>query len=111
MTRRALLTILALIAGFAVSALPQSDLPEQHTTSVTVLVQAVHLPGAATRSGASNGQQNQGFIGHAPVDLTPRARSVLPLRVLVDVAQRVHRAPEPADSTPLGDRAPPPTPV
>lgn len=111
MTRRALLTILALIAGFVVSALPGSDLPEQHSAAVTALVQAVHLPGAATRSGTSIGQQQQGSIGHAPVDLTPRARPVPPLRVLVDVAQRVHRTPEPRDSTPLGDRAPPPTPV
>jgi hypothetical protein len=111
MTRRALLAVLALVAGFVVSALPQSDLPEQHTAAVTALVQAVHLPGAATRSGAPNGWQNQGFIGHVPVDLTPRARPVLPLRVLVDVAQRVHRTPEPVDSTPLGDRAPPLTSV
>ncbi|HEX6343178.1 hypothetical protein [Umezawaea sp.] len=107
MTRRALLAVLALIAGFAVSALPRSDQPDQHTTAVTALVQAVHLPGATTRSNPANVQQ-QGFIGHAPVDLTHRARPV-PLRVLMDVAQRVHRAPETISSTPLGDRAPPPT--
>jgi hypothetical protein len=111
MTRRALLTILALIAGFAVSALPRVDLPDQHTAAVTALVQAVHLPGAATRSGASNGRQQQGFIGHAPVDLTPRARPAVPLRALVDAAQRAHRTPEAVGSTPLGDRAPPLTPV
>jgi hypothetical protein len=105
MTRRALLTVLALIAGFVVSALPQSDLPEQHATAVTALVQGVHLPGATTRSGTTTPQQ-QGDIGQAPVDLTHRAKPA-PLRVLMDTAQRVHRAPETVSSTPLGDRAPP----
>ncbi len=105
MTRRVLLAVLALIAGFAVSAQPQSDVPDHHTTA-TALVQAVHLPGATTKPGQANPQQ-QGFIGHAPVDLTPRAKPGLPLRVLVDEAQRVHRAPETISSTPLGDRAPP----
>ena len=107
MTRRALLAVLALIAGFVVSALPQSDQADQHATAVTALVQAVHLPGATTRSGPTSPQQ-QGFIGHAPVDLTHRARPVR-LRVLMDTAERVHRAPETISSTPLGDRAPPPT--
>ncbi|WNV82826.1 hypothetical protein [Umezawaea sp. Da 62-37] len=107
MTKRALLTILALIAGFVVTAAPQSTLPTPQTSAVTSLVQGVHLPGAATRSGATNAPQQQGFIGHAPVDLTPRARPALPLRVLMDMAQRVHRAPETVSNTPLGDRAPP----
>ncbi|MCS7476133.1 hypothetical protein ACFFQW_05695 [Umezawaea endophytica] len=109
MTRRALLAVLALIAGFAVVALPQSDQPDQHTAAVTALVQAVHLPTSTTRSNPTNIQQ-QGFIGHAPVDLTHRARPIR-LRVLIDVAQRVHRAPETISSTPLGDRAPPATSV
>jgi hypothetical protein len=109
MTRRALLTILALIAGFAVAALPQSDHPDQHTAAVTALVQAVHLPTSTTRTNLTSSQQ-QGFIGHAPVDLTHRARPT-PLRVLIDVAERVHRAPETVGSTPLGDRAPPLTSV
>jgi len=104
MTRRALLAILALIAGFAVAASPKSDPADQHTAAVTALVQAVHL---TTRSTLTSPQQ-QGFIGHAPVDLTHRARPVR-LRVLMDTAERVHRAPETISSTPLGDRAPPPT--
>ena len=107
MTRRALLAILALIAGFAVAASPQSDPADQHTAAVTALVQAVHLPTSTTRSTLTSPQQ-QGFIGHAPVDLTHRARPVR-LRVLMDTAERVHRAPETISSTPLGDRAPPPT--
>ncbi|MET1071379.1 MAG: hypothetical protein ABWY11_01910 [Umezawaea sp.] len=103
MTRRALLAILALIAGFVVVAAPQSDLPDPGATAVVSLVQAAHLPGPATRSSA----QPQGDIGHAPVDLTPRARPTQPLRILMDAAQRVHRAPETTSTTPLGDRAPP----
>jgi hypothetical protein len=108
LSRRALLTILALIAGFVVSAPLQSDLPDQQH-AVTAIVQAVHLPSAATRSFSGTVQQ-AGFIGHAPVDLTPRARP-LPLRPLLDAAQRVHRAPESAGVTPTGDRAPPLTSV
>jgi hypothetical protein len=109
MTRRALLTILALIAGFVVSASPHPDEPDLTTAAVTAMVQAVHLPGATTRS-SGQAVQPQGFIGHAPVDLTPRARPTLPLRILVDTAQRVHRAPETTGTTPLGDRAPPSAP-
>ena len=109
MTRRALLAILALFAGFVVSAFPHADEPDFTSAAVTAMVQAVHPPASTTRSTLTSPHQ-QGFIGHAPVDLTPRARPTLPLRILVDTAQRVHRAPETTGTTPLGDRAPPSAP-
>ncbi|MFD9737957.1 hypothetical protein [Umezawaea sp. NPDC059074] len=109
MTKRALFAVLALIAGFVVFSFPQTAEPDHQSAAATAIVQAVHLPGAATRSGTTP-QLPQGFIGHAPVDLTPRARPTLPLRILMDAAQRVHRAPETTSTTPLGDRAPPSTP-
>jgi hypothetical protein len=109
MTLRAFWAVLAMIAGFVVSAPSQPDVEQQHAAA-TAILQAVHLPSAATRS-ASGTVQQAGFIGHAPVDLTPRARPTLPLRVLLDVAQRVHRTPESVGFTPLGDRAPPLTSV
>ncbi|PRY36364.1 hypothetical protein [Umezawaea tangerina] len=98
MSKRALLSILALIAGFLVAAAPHSDAPDLHSSAVTSLVQAAHLPGATTRSG----------VAHiTPADLAPRVQPPPPLRPLLDAAQRVHRAPETTSTTPLGDRAPP----
>jgi len=106
MTRRALITVLLLIAGFVVSA-PVQTTAAVTTAAVSAGPEAVHLPGAQPRSHAANTLPQQGLLGNAPVDLTPRASSPLPLRVLVDVAERLPRRPESAGYTPLGERAPP----
>jgi hypothetical protein len=106
MTRRALIAILMLVAGFVVSAPGQAS-AQPNTVAVSAQLEAVHLPGASPRSHASNTTPQQGLLGNAPVDLTPRAALPLPLRILLAVAERLPRLPESAGYTPLGERAPP----
>lgn len=106
MSRRALIAVLMLVAGFVVSAPVQAG-AEPNVAAVSAQLAAVHLPGAQPRSHAANTLPQQGLLGNAPVDLTPRASPPLPLRVLVDVAERLPRLPDSAGYTPLGERAPP----
>jgi hypothetical protein len=106
MTRRALLAILALIAGFVVSA-PAPSAPV-HVVAVSATVDGTHLPGTATRSTPA-AHPVQVHVGQ-PLDGVQPAVHVTPaLPVRVDVLDPTHRTPERAGQAPLGERAPPPT--
>ncbi|MEU4766981.1 hypothetical protein AB0H12_27370 [Actinosynnema sp. NPDC023794] len=104
MTRRALLAILALIAGFVVSGPGPSTTADVAAVSSTV--DAAHLPGAATR-GTNAAHPVQVHVGQ-PLDGVQPAVHVTPAPpVRVQVVDPTHRTPERNARTPLGERAPP----
>ena len=106
MTRRALLAILALIAGFVVSG-PGPSTPVD-VVAVSSTVDAAHLPGAAAR-GTNAAHPVQVHVGQ-PLDGVQPAVHVTPAPpVRVDVVDPTHRTPERNGQTPLGERAPPVT--
>lgn len=106
MTRRALLAIVALIAGFVVSG-PGPTTPAD-IVALSATVDAAHLPGTATR-GTNPAHPVQVHVGQ-PLDGVQPAVHVMPAPpVRVDVVDPTHRAPERVGQTPLGERAPPPT--
>ncbi|MFD0203217.1 MULTISPECIES: hypothetical protein [Saccharothrix] len=107
MTRRTLLAILALIAGFVVSG-PGPSAPVD-VVAVSSTVDATHLPGTATR-GTNAVHPVQVHVGQ-PLDGVQPAVHVPPAPpVRVHVVDPTHRTPERNGQTPLGERAPPPTP-
>lgn len=104
MTRRALLAILALIAGFVVSG-PGPAAPVD-VAAVSATVDGAHLPGAATRS-TNAVHPVQVHVGQ-PLDGVQPAVHVTPAPpVRVDVIDPTHRDIERTGRTPLGERAPP----
>ncbi len=104
MTRRALLAILALIAGFVVSG-PGPGAPVD-VVAVSSTVDAAHLPGAATR-GTNAAHPVQVHVGQ-PLDGVQPAVHLPPAPpVRVDVVDPTRRTPERDGQTPLGERAPP----
>ncbi|ONI85581.1 hypothetical protein ALI22I_27775 [Saccharothrix sp. ALI-22-I] len=106
MTRRALLAILALIAGFVVSG-PGPTTPSD-VVAISATVDGTHLPGTTTR-GTNAVHPVQVHLGQ-PLDGVQPAVHVTPTRpVRVDVVDPTHRTPERNGQTPLGERAPPPT--
>lgn len=106
MTRRALLAILALIAGFVVSG-PGPSTPVDVVASVSSTVDAAHLPGTAARG--TSAHPVQVHVGQ-PLDGVQPAVHVPPAPpVRVDVVDPTHATPEQAGHTPLGERAPPTT--
>lgn len=108
MTRRALLAILAVIAGFVVAGPVPSTPVEPVAASATA--DAAHLPGTTTRSTTAHPvQQVAGHLGQ-PLDGVQPPVHVTPARpVRADVVDPTHRTPERDGLTPLGERAPPPT--
>ncbi|WP_367131601.1 hypothetical protein [Saccharothrix sp. HUAS TT1] len=108
MTRRALLAILALIAGFVVLGPGPSAPAEAVAASATV--DAAHLLGAATRGTTAAQHPVQVDLGQ-PLDGVQPAVHVPPAPpVPADVVDPTHRLPERNGRSPLGGRAPPPTP-
>ncbi|MFE2751231.1 hypothetical protein ACFXGA_04435 [Actinosynnema sp. NPDC059335] len=106
MTRRALLAILALIAGFVVSG-PGPATPVEVVAAVSSTVDAAHLPGTAART--TTAHPVQVHLGQ-PLDGVQPAVHVPPAPpVRVDVLDPTHATPEHAGQAPLGERAPPPT--
>lgn len=106
MTRRALLAILALIAGFVVSG-PGASAPVD-VVAVSSTVDAAHLPGTTTR-GTNAAHPVQVHLGQ-PLDGVQPAVHVTPAPpVRVDVVEPTHRTPERNGRTALGERAPPMT--
>ncbi|XVS65705.1 hypothetical protein ACQPYE_06510 [Actinosynnema sp. CA-299493] len=106
MTRRAVLAILALIAGFVVAG-PGPN-PTVDVVAVSATADAAHLPGTATR-GLNAAHPVQVHVGQ-PLDGVQPAVHVTPAPpVRVDVVDPTHRAPERAGHNPLGERAPPST--
>ncbi|GAB2972984.1 hypothetical protein [Saccharothrix stipae] len=104
MTRRALLAILALIAGFVVSG-PGPAAPVD-VVAVSSTVDAAHLSGTAAR-GTTVGHPVQVHLGQ-PLDGVQPAVHVTPAPpVRVDVVDPTHRTPERNGRPPLGERAPP----
>ncbi|MEU5690344.1 hypothetical protein [Actinosynnema sp. NPDC020468] len=108
MTRRAVLAILALIAGFVVSG-PVPATTSDVVVAVSSSVEAAHLPGAPTRLTTAHPVQQHGLLGkpldgvQPPVHVTP----VPPVRE--DVVHPAHRVSPSDDRVPLGERAPPVT--
>ncbi|QQQ77564.1 hypothetical protein IOD16_03310 [Saccharothrix sp. 6-C] len=107
MTRRAVLAILALIAGFVVSG-PGPN-PTVDVAAVSATVDAAHLPGTATR-GQNAAHPVQVHLGQPLDGVQPAVHATPAPPVRVDVVDPTHRAPERAGQTPLGERAPPSTP-
>jgi hypothetical protein len=106
MTRRALLAILVLIAGFVVPG-PGPGTPFD-AVAVSSTVDAAHLPGTATR-GTTTAHPVQAHLGQ-PLDGVQPVVHVTPAPpVRVRVVDPTHRTPERNGQTPLGERAPPPT--
>jgi hypothetical protein len=107
MTRRALLAIVALIAGFVVSG--PGPTASADVVALATTVDGAHLPGTATR-GTNAVHPVQVHVGQ-PLDGVQPAVHVTPAPpVRVDVVDPTHRRPERAGQTPLGERAPPTTP-
>ncbi|MGM1057926.1 hypothetical protein [Saccharothrix sp. Mg75] len=108
MTRRALLAVLAMIAGFVVSG-PVTTAPAD-PVAVSAAVDAAHLPGTTTRSTAVHPvQQVAGHLGQPLDGVQPPVHATPAPVPRVDVVDPTHRTPERAGRTPLGERAPPPT--
>lgn len=106
MTRRAVLVILALIAGFVVSG-PVSAAPLD-VVAVSTTVDGAHLTGTATR-GTSAVHPVQVHVGQPLDGVQPAVHATPAPPVRVDVVDPTHRTPERAGQVPLGERAPPPT--
>ncbi|MCE6993478.1 hypothetical protein LZG04_01450 [Saccharothrix sp. S26] len=106
MTRRALLAILALIAGFVVSG------PGPGATSdvvaVSSTVDAAHLPGTTAR-GTNASHPVQVHAGQPLDGVQPAVHATPVPPVRVHVVDPTHRTPERNGRTPLGERAPPVT--
>lgn len=108
MTRRAVLAILALIAGFVVVAPPSHATPVAVAVSVTV--EGAHLPGTATRGTTGvHPLQHAGSLGQPLDGVQPPVHVTPPPPVRVDVLDPAHRRPERTAQAPLGERAPPVT--
>lgn len=106
MTRRAVLAIVALIAGFVVVG-PASPAPVDLVAAVAAPVDAAHLPGTATRTTAVHPIQQAGHFGQ-PLDGVQPAVHVPPQPVVrTEVVDPTHLAPEGRSQVPLGERAPP----
>ncbi|QFZ17127.1 hypothetical protein [Saccharothrix syringae] len=109
MTRRALLAVLALVAGFAITApLPRATAA---AAAVSATTNAAHLPDSTTRGTTSvHPVQQAGHLGQPLDGVQPPVHTTPAPPVRADVVAPVHRRSERSDRTPLGDRAPPPTP-
>ncbi|TQM80702.1 hypothetical protein FHX81_3047 [Saccharothrix saharensis] len=106
MTRRALLAILALIAGFVVSG-PGPGTPVD-VVAVSSTVDAAHLPGTTAR--ATNATHPVQVHPGQPLDGVQPAVHVTPAPpVRVDVVDPTHHLLERNGQTSLGERAPPVT--
>ena len=106
MTRRALLAILALIAGFVVSG-PGPSTPVD-VVAVSSTVDAAHLPGTAAR-GTNVAHPVQVHVGQPLDGVQPAVHATPAPPVRVDVVDPTHRVVERNGQTPLGERAPPVT--
>jgi hypothetical protein len=105
--RTVVLAVLALLAGFVVSA-PFTRAADVRAAVVLAGPDAVHPSGGATtRSVTAPGGQQQGVIGHAPVDLVRPAAAPLPRPRVTARSPRAGSTPSSAGPSPLGGRAPP----
>ncbi|MBP2334065.1 hypothetical protein JOF41_000243 [Saccharothrix coeruleofusca] len=108
MTRRAVLVIMSLIAGFVVFG-PVAPVHVGAVAAVATPIDAAHLPSATNRTPAAHPVQHLGHLGK-PLDGVQPAVHVPPQPVVrADVVDPTHLAPEGLSQVPLGERAPPRT--
>ncbi|MFI9006651.1 hypothetical protein ACIGNX_05370 [Actinosynnema sp. NPDC053489] len=106
MTRRALLAILAVIAGLVVAGPGPGTSVDAVAVSATV--DAAHLPGTAAR-GTTTAHPVQAHLGQPLDGVQPAVHATPVPPVRVEVVDPTRRRPERDGRTPPGDRAPPPT--
>ncbi|WP_033438382.1 hypothetical protein [Saccharothrix sp. NRRL B-16314] len=106
MTRRALLAILAMIAGFVVSGPGPAATGELVAISATA--DGTHQPGTTTR-GANAVHPVQVHLGQPLDGVQPAVHATPAPPVRADAIDPTHRTPERNAQTPLGERAPPST--
>ncbi|MEU4739687.1 hypothetical protein AB0G02_04370 [Actinosynnema sp. NPDC023658] len=108
MTRRALLAILAMIAGVVVLGPGPTTPVDAVAVAVSSTADVAHLPGTAAR-GANAAHPVQVHAGQPLDGVQPPVHATPAPPVRADVVDPTHRTPERDGRTPLGERAPPPT--